>query len=126
MQTALKTFYLQRCGLAKTATPSGAWADGTACHRGDASTGAAAGHGDRGLRDLTGGWHDAGDYNKYVWYAASNAILFMLHAWEDEPGAFPDGALNGPESGNGVSDRLDEIKWELDFFLKMELPRGSG
>src|SRR5258708_10274726 len=100
MQTALKTSYLQRCGLAKTATHAGAWADGTACHRGDASTGAAAGHGDRGLRDLTGGWHDAGDDHKYVWYAASNATLFILHAWEHAPGAFPSGALSLPRSLN--------------------------
>jgi len=125
MRTALKTFYLQRCGIAKTATYAGAWADGTACHRADAWTGPAPSQVDRGLRDLTGGWHDAGDYNKYLWYAASNAILFMLRAWEDEPRRFPDGALNIPESGNGVSDLLDEVKWELDFFLKMQLPDGS-
>ena len=64
---------------------AGAWADGTACHRADASTGPAPGHLDRGVRDLTGGWHDAGDYNKYLWYAASNAILVeeerTMEAW---------------------------------------------
>jgi hypothetical protein len=125
MRTALKTFYRQRCGIAKPTTYAGAWADGTACHRADVSTGPAAGVVDRGLRDLTGGWHDAGDYNKYLFYAASNAILFMLRAWEDDPRAFPDGDLNIPESGNGVSDLLDEVKWELDFFLKMQLPDGS-
>jgi hypothetical protein len=125
MRTALKTFYLQRCGSAKPAAYAGAWADGTACHRGDAKAGPAVGHVDRGLRDLTGGWHDAGDYNKYLSYAASNAILFMLRAWEDDPRAFPDGDLGIPESGNGVSDLLDEVKWELDFFLKMQLPDGS-
>jgi hypothetical protein len=125
MRTALKTFYLQRCGVAKPATYAGAWADGEACHRADASTGPATGQVDRGPRDLTGGWHDAGDYNKYISSAASNAILFMLRAWEDDPRAFPDGDLNVPESGNRVSDLLDEVKWELDFFLKMELPDGS-
>jgi endoglucanase len=125
MRTALKTFYRQRCGIAKPATFAGAWADGTACHRADASTGPADGHVDRGLRDLTGGWHDAGDYNKYLAYSASNAILYMLRAWEDDPQTFPDGDLNIPESGNGVSDLLDEVKWELDFFLKMQLPDGS-
>jgi hypothetical protein len=125
MRTALKTFYRQRCGTAKPPTYAGAWADGAACHRVDASTGPANGHLHRGLRDLTGGWHDAGDYNKYLTYSASNAILFMLRAWEDDPRAFPDGDLNIPESGNGVSDLLDEVKWELDFFLKMQLPDGS-
>jgi hypothetical protein len=125
MRAALKTYYLQRCGIAKPATYAGVWADGSPCHRADAATGPAASHVDRGLRDLTGGWHDAGDYNKYLWSAASNAILFLLSAWEDDPRLFPDADLEIPESGNGVSDVLDEVKWELDFFLKMQLPDGS-
>ena len=125
LRAALKTYYLQRCGIAKPAAYAGVWADGSPCHRADAATGPAAGHMDRGLRDLTGGWHDAGDYNKYLWSAASNAILFLLSAWEDDPRLFPDADLAIPESGNGVSDLLDEVKWELDFFLKMQLPDGS-
>ncbi|HXB57368.1 MAG TPA: glycoside hydrolase family 9 protein [Vicinamibacteria bacterium] len=125
MRTALKTFYRQRCGTAKPPIYAGPWADGRACHRADVSTGPAKGQVDRGLRDLTGGWHDAGDYNKYLTYSASNAILFMLRAREDGPSVFPDGDLNIPESGNGLPDLLDEVKWELDFFLKMQLPDGS-
>ena len=125
MRTALKTFYLQRCGVGKPALHAGVWADAAVCHRADSLMGPAYGQVDHGLRDLAGGWHDAGDYNKYLWYAASNAILFMLRAYEDNPRAFPDGDLNIPESGNGVSDLLDEIRWELDFFLKMRLPDGS-
>jgi hypothetical protein len=125
LRTALKTFYRQRCGTAKPATHAGAWADVSACHLPDANTGPAAGHVPRGTRDLSGGWHDAGDYNKYVWGAASTAILFMLRAWEDDPAAFPDGDLGIPESGNGIPDLLDEVRWELDFLLRMQLPDGS-
>jgi endoglucanase len=125
LRAALKTFYFQRCGIAKDRRHAGAWADEAACHRQDASAAAAAGQVDRGRRDLAGGWHDAGDYNKYLWYAASNAVLFLLRAWEEDPSAFPDGGLDIPESGNGVSDLLDEVKWELDFFLKMQLPDGA-
>ena len=125
LRAALKTFYLQRCGTPRPEAHAGVWADGSACHRTDAKAGPAAGQVDRGLRDLSAGWHDAGDYNKYLSYAASNAILFMLRAWEDDPRVFPDGDLGIPESGNGVSDLLDEVKWELDFFLKMQLPDGS-
>ncbi len=125
MKTALKTFYRQRCGVAKPAAYAQSWEDGAACHRADIVTGPAPGHADHGRLDLSGGWHDAGDYNKYVWYAASNAILFLLRAWEDDPGVFPDGSLGNPESGNGISDLLDEVKWELDFLLRMQLPDGS-
>jgi endoglucanase len=125
LRTALRTFYLQRCGVAKANAYAGVWADGVACHRTDTSTSPAAGQADAGLRDLSGGWHDAGDYNKYVWYAVSNAVLFLLGAWEDNRPAFPDGDLGIPESGNGVPDLLDEAKWELDFLLKMQLADGS-
>ena len=49
----------------------------------------------------------------------------MLRAFEEDPESFPDGFLRIPESGNGVSDLLDEVKWEADFLLKMQLPDGS-
>jgi len=123
--TALRTFYLQRCNTPKLAVHAGDWADPAACHMQDTTTGPAAGHTDYGILDLTGGWHDAGDYNKYAWGAVSTAILNMLRAYEDNPGVFSDGDLGIPESGNGIPDILDEIKWELDWLLKMQRPDGS-
>ncbi len=124
-RTALKTFYYQRCNTPKSAVYAGAWADDAACHMGDMTTTAAAGNADHGVLDLTGGWHDAGDYNKYVWSAVSNAVLQLLRAFEDNPGVFVDDDLNIPESGNGVPDILDEVKYEVDWLLKMQLPDGS-
>lgn len=124
-RAALKAFYYQRCNTPKASTFAGAWADDTACHMSDTATGPAAGQTDYGVRDLTGGWHDAGDYNKYVWPAASSAIVTMLRAYEDNPTALRDDDLNIPESGNGIPDLLDEIKWELDWMLKMQLPNGA-
>jgi hypothetical protein len=123
-RAALKTFYRQRCNTPKPAAYAGAWADGASCHASDQQTGPVAGHTDRGLRDLRGGWHDAGDYNKYVWHDASTALVFLLRAFEESPAAFGDD-LGIPESGNGVPDVLDEVKWELDWMLKMQLPDGS-
>jgi endoglucanase len=125
MRVALKTFYRQRCGTPKTSSHAGPWADEVACHRADVLTAPAAGQKDFGARDLAGGWHDAGDYNKYVWRAAGTAALSLLRAFEEDPSAFADGDLDVPESGNGVPDVLDEVRWELDFFLKMQLPDGS-
>ena len=123
--TALKTFYYQRCNTPKETTYAGVWDDPQSCHIQDLTTGPTPGHTNYGTRDLTGGWHDAGDYNKYVWKAVSSAILFMLRAYEDNPGVFRDGDLNIPESGNGIPDILDEIKWELDWLLKMQLTSGE-
>ncbi len=125
MRAALKTFYLQRCNTPKTVALAGDWADPMPCHMGDATTTAAAGHTSHGTLDLTGGWHDAGDYNKYVWGAASMAILQMLRAYEDHPADLAADDLGIPESGNGVPDLLDEIRVELDWFLKMQLPSGA-
>ena len=107
MRTALKTFYYQRCNTPHPSTYAGTWADATACHMSDATTGPASGNINYGSKNLTGGWHDAGDYNKYVWSAASTAILFMLRAYEENAGVFSDGDENIPESGNGTSDILD-------------------
>jgi len=125
MQAALKTFYFQRCNIAKETTHAGVWADAAACHVDDIATGAAAGHTDFGSLDLTGGWHDAGDYNKYAWTAVSTAVLHLLRAFEENPGLFSDSDLNIPESGNGIPDILDEIIYELDWLLKMQLPGGA-
>jgi len=123
--TALETFYLQRCNTPKESSHAGNWADPAPCHMTDTAVVATPGTTDYGIFDLTGGWHDAGDYNKYVWGDAAKAVLCLLRAYEDNPGAFADGKLDIPESGNGVPDVLDEVKWELDWFLKMRLPDGS-
>lgn len=121
-KTALKTYYYQRCNTAHPAPYAGTgYTDNVACHMGDATRGAASGQTDYGTKDLTGGWHDAGDYNKYVWYAVGDSILHMLTAYEDNPGIFIDADLNIPESGNGRADILDEVKYELDWLLKMQL-----
>jgi len=123
--TALRTFYLQRCNTAKSPEHAGAWQDATACHMTDLAVGPATGHTDHGSLDLTGGWHDAGDYNKYVWSATSTAVLHLLRAWEENPEVFRDGDLQIPESGNGIPDILDEVGYELDWLLRMQLPDGS-
>lgn len=74
-------------------------------------------------KDLTGGWFDAGDYNKYVTFTMST-LHHLLWAYREVPEAFTDNA-NIPESGNGLADLLDEIKWELDWLAKMTNPDGS-
>lgn len=70
-------------------------------------------------KDVSGGWFDAGDFGKYV-DPASVAVTDLLWAYKLFPDVFPDGISNIPESGNGTSDLLDEVKIELDFILKMQ------
>ncbi len=41
------------------------------------------------------------------------------------PSPYADGKARLPEAGNGVNDLLDEARWELEFFLKMQVPDGT-
>lgn len=74
-------------------------------------------------KDLSGGWMDAGDYNKYVTFA-DNPIHLLLMAYTQKPKIFTDD-YNIPESGNGVPDIIDEIKYELDWLKKMQEDDGG-
>lgn len=72
----------------------------------------------RTARDLSGGWWDAGDVNKYVPFAQP-AVHQLLTAYSDRPAVFGDD-FGIPESGNGIPDLLDELKVELDWMIKMQ------
>lgn len=76
------------------------------------------------VRNLAGGWFDAGDTNKYVTFAAT-AVHQLLTAYEQSPAVFGDD-FGIPESGNGVPDVLDEVHWETDWLKKMQYPDGSA
>lgn len=74
--------------------------------------------------DGHGGWHDAGDYGKYIPTAAS-ALWFLFTAYDMNPGAFSDNTLNIPESGNGIPDLLDEARWEIDWIVRIQAADGG-
>jgi len=76
------------------------------------------------IRNLSGGWFDAGDTNKYVTLAAP-VVHQLLTAYQQNPAAFTDD-FDIPESGNGIPDVLDEIKWETDWLARMQYPDGSA
>ncbi|WP_153040400.1 glycoside hydrolase family 9 protein [Actinoplanes sp. TFC3] len=71
--------------------------------------------------DVTGGWYDAGDHGKYV-VNGGISVWQVLSAYEQRHAPMP--ALAIPESGNGTPDVLNEVRWELDFLLKMQVPAG--
>jgi endoglucanase len=74
--------------------------------------------------DLSGGWYDAADYNKYT-HSAAEAVNCLLSFYELAPERFAGEGLNIPESGNGVPDLLDQVKWELDWLAKMVSANGA-
>ena len=124
---AVRTFFYQRAGHAKAEQFAGAsWADG-ASHVGPLQDANArrynAPDDEASERDLHGGWYDAGDYNKYTSWTASY-VVELLHAYRENPGVWTDD-FNIPESGNGVPDLLDEVKWGLDSLIRMQNTDGS-
>jgi len=76
------------------------------------------------VKDLSGGWFDAGDTDKYVTFAVP-AVHQLLTAYQQNPGVFSDD-YGIPESGNGIPDLLDEVKWETDWLKKMQYPDASA
>lgn len=74
-------------------------------------------------RDLSGGWMDAGDTNKYPPFNG-DVLHPLLYAYRANPKAFGDN-FGIPESGNGRPDLLDEIKVQLDWLLKMQDKNGA-
>ena len=76
-------------------------------------------------KDVSGGWYDAGDYNKYI-NNADGAVHELLLAFQENPSVWNDDFnLSATASNNNVPDLLDEVKWELDWFLRMQTADGS-
>jgi hypothetical protein len=124
---ALRTFYYQRAGFEKKAEFAGAgWADG-ASHVGPRQDKNARLFGATNdatkERDLSGGWYDAGDYNRYTPWTA-DYIVTLLRMYEETPEAFGD-ALGIPESGNGTPDILDEVRFGLQHLIRTQSENGG-
>ena len=94
---ASKWFYYQRCG---TEVPG----FHKECHTEDAVIKL-----DGTKVDVTGGWHDAGDYGKWIG-AGARGILALL-ALQDEFG-------DELKSSSEVPEFVDDAAWEAEYFCK--------
>ncbi|MBR6406028.1 MAG: glycoside hydrolase family 9 protein [Lachnospiraceae bacterium] len=114
----IKGMYYQRCGCELSEKYAGKYTH-AACHMGlqrlysDPDV----------VVEAHGGWHDAGDFGKYIGPGAV-AVAHMLYAWRIFPDALTD-ELNIPESGNGTPDILNECRYELMWMLKMQREDGA-
>ncbi len=121
--TLLRSFYLQRCGIEIDDPITGV--SHPPCHLKDG----AIAHQDQDFQAgdtvaAVGGWHNGGGYSKYV-ATTTVSIARLLTLYQQQPDLFPDGQLSIPESGNGVSDLLDEMQFGLDWLLKMQRTDGA-
>ncbi len=114
----LRMFYFQRCGCALDKTYAGVFTHDI-CH-----TNPILNYLNNDIsKEMTGGWHDAGDFGRYVSPGAVT-VGHLLYAYLLFPRAF-DRSLNIPESGNGMPDVLNECRYELDWMLKMQADDGG-
>jgi len=122
--TAMRGFYLWRCGTAVEGKHNSITYSQAACHLEDAYQNY-MGISDTSRRDGTGGWHDAGDYGKYT-VNAGVTVGAMFMAWDHFQDNLKNVSLNIPNTAPGWPDFLKELKWEIDWLLKMQYPDGSG
>lgn len=128
LKHASRMYFYQRVNFAKQVPYTDAkWSDGAA-FGGTNQDFAARSRYDKTnpatARDVHGGWFDAGDYNKYVTFALG-PICNLLETYRMHPAYFTDDYAI-PESGNGIADILDEVKWEMDFLTRMQDASGTN
>lgn len=116
LREALRMLYLQRCGTELDAEHADIFAH-PVCH-----TDLAVVYGTDQFIDVSGGWHDAGDYGRYV-VSGAKAAADLLLSYEMNSTLLDDTGI--PESGDGVDDRLQEAAYELDWLLKMQAENGG-
>lgn len=129
--TTMRAFYYQRCGTALLAPYADLRWTHDICHSNDGIIHTSWQNSPlydnetiNSTVNVTRGWHDAGDYGKYMpnGTLAAWRLFFMYELY---PEKFYDNELNLPESGNGVPDILDELKWQIDGELNMQMPDGG-
>ncbi len=107
----------QRCGTGVTIVNAGTTWTHAACHTADGTFDPSSGK--SGTKAATEGWHDAGDYGKYVVNSgiSTGELLWTYEWYANRIGGMN---LNIPESGNGTPDILNEIRWNLEWLLTMQ------
>jgi len=122
LRAAFRTFIYQRSGFDKTAEIVGNDYVDSASHSGPLQDSGARLFDDQRNpeteRDLQGGWYDAGDFTKYSNWT-SDYILGLLHAYHANPAAWSDD-WDLPDSGNGIPDILDEVRWGVEHLQRMQ------
>jgi len=103
-ESLLRFFQIQRCGDTNPQFHR-------PCHLMDA-TEVIGGPLSGSTADVTGGWHDAGDYTKFLNTSAYATYLILL-TFEFNREAIPD------HDSNGFNDLLDEARIGLEWLMKM-------
>ncbi len=112
VDSLLSFFKIQRCGYTDPKFHS-------ICHIADATTVIDGKKTFEVKRDLTGGWHDAGDYVKFL-NTTAVATYTLLFAYDFDPVKF-----GFDNNKNNVPDILEEAKIGLDWMLRCDYSQGK-
>ncbi len=113
---SMRAFYGQRCGTEVDLAPDFPEYKHGPCHLDgayDKSTGK------EGPHASAKGWHDAGDYGRYVVNSGISTGT-LLWTWELFADSIRNVSLHIPESGHGAPDILSEVRWNLDWMLSVQ------
>lgn len=127
-KASIKAFYFNRASTSLLSEHAGKWARpaGHPDNRVFIHSSAASPERPQGTQiSAPKGWYDAGDYNKYIVNSGISTYT-LLAAYEHFPEFYNNLDINIPESGNGIPDLLNEIRWNLDWMLDMQDPNDGG
>ena len=82
------------------------------CGQGICHTGVAEVYGTNEKKDVQGGWHDAGDYGRYI-VAGTKTVMDLLLGYKKNPEHFKN------------FDLLGEVRFELEWMLQMQRDDGA-
>ncbi len=108
-----RAFYGQRCGCA---VDLGDGYKHGICHKDGAYHHTS---GRDGRAKHLGGWHDAGDYGRYVVNSGISTAT-LLYAFELYPKTLHDFRLDIPRHKVGEPDILSEVRWNLDWMISLQ------
>lgn len=109
LDDSVRMLYLQRCGVEVIDETFGH----KACHNTIATI-----YGTDEQIDVSGGWHDAGDYGRYI-VPAAKAVADLLYAYKTNPEMCGSNLEGNPAI-------LDEVRYELEWMLKMQNKNTGG
>ncbi len=118
LRTTMRGYTGQRCGCA---VDLGGGFQHPACHTNGAY---GASSGKSGSLPNHGGWHDAGDYGRYVVNSGITCGT-LLWAWEMYPQALREMKLGIPKQHGNLPDYLEEVLWNLNWMLQLQEPDGG-
>lgn len=118
LSSTLRSFYFQRCGVELTSDRAGKWARPAAHLDNDIEFHPSMER--AGTWNAHGGWYDAGDYGKYIVNGGVSVATLLLAAEFADDRRVTFANADFFDAGSFRANLLEEIRFELDFFLRMQ------